>query len=186
MHWSQQADPAAIGLERAFEKSRISLTLADMTLPDAPLIGVNDGFCEMTGYEPEHALDRNCRFLQPSGGAGPVRARMRQFLTDETVEEEKFVVPNVTRSGGEFLNLVYMTKLKRGGKVTYVLGSQFNISGKSANAVDMFDQALKQDIVNIGSLAGEHGMIVLGTYQSLASSHSLIAKTRVGQAESRQ
>ena len=186
MHWSEQADPAAMGLERAFEKSRISLTLADMTLPDAPLIGVNEGFCDMTGYGPNNALDRNCRFLQPTGGAGPVRARMRQFLKDPAMEEEKFVVPNVTRSGEEFLNLVYMTKLNRRGKLAYVLGSQFNISGKSANAVDMYDQALSQDIVNIGSLAGENGMVVLGTYQSLASSHSLIAKTRLEQAESKQ
>ena len=179
MHWHHTASENVRGLARSFTDSRISLTLADMRLPDAPLIGVNDAFVAMTGYDPQHSLGRNCRFLQPAGGAGPVRSRMREFLQDSDTEQDKFVVPNVTFDGKEFLNLVYMTKLRRGDELTYVLGSQFNITTGSAAAIELYDTALREDVKSLGKLAGEHGLVMLGSYESLASSQGIIAKARM-------
>ena len=179
VHWLDSAASDAKGLESVFEKSGVSLTLADMRLPDAPLIGVNAAFGRLSGYDPQQVVGRNCRFLQPPGGAGPVRARMRDFLTNPTKDEDRFVVPNVTRDGDAFLNLVYMAKLRKNGAEAFVLGSQFNISEKSDEAVDMYDVALREDIVKLGHLAGEKGLVMMGTYNSLASSHSIIAKARI-------
>lgn len=42
----------------------ITTTVADNTLPDCPLVYVSDGFCDLTGYQPEEILGHNCRFLQ--------------------------------------------------------------------------------------------------------------------------
>lgn len=181
MHWGQTATTAVRGLDAAFSKSRISLTIADMQQPDAPLIGVNDAFCSMTGYSAEQSLGRNCRFLQPSGGAGPVRARMREFLKDDQSNQDKFVVPNVAFDGTEFLNLVYMSKLRSSGAVSFVLGSQFNLSTSSSSAIELYDTALRKDLTNIGKLAGEYGLVVLGTFDSLASSHAIIANARLNE-----
>lgn len=181
MQWHELATESVRGLTEAFSRSHISLTIADMNLPDAPLVGVNDKFCTMTGYSADQTLGRNCRFLQPPGGAGPVRARMREFLKSPDIDQEKFVVPNIRRDGLEFLNLVYMTKLRSDDGAHFVLGSQFDISSSSASAVDLYDTALRQDVKNISKLAGEYGLVIFGTLDSLASSHAIIAKARFDQ-----
>jgi PAS domain-containing protein len=44
--------------------SKGSVTVADMSLPGAPLIYVNESFVQLSGFLREEALGRNCRFLQ--------------------------------------------------------------------------------------------------------------------------
>ncbi|ANU07051.1 PAS domain-containing protein [Paraurantiacibacter namhicola] len=183
MHWLETAKPSVLRLKSAFERSNVSLTLADMTLPDSPLIAINEPFRRMTGYDPQQALGRNCRFLQPAGGAGPVRARIRSFMKDEAQEEGRFIVPNVSRGGRPFLNLVYISKMRIDGRFTFALGSQFDITGKDKRMADIYDTALRQDVLSLGKLAGEYGIVMLGTYDSLASSHSIIARNRITSQE---
>ena len=45
--------------------------------------------------------------------------------------------------------------------------------------LDVYEEALKQDIRDLRSIAGEMGMVMLGTYEQLASSHSIIAEARL-------
>jgi two-component system, sensor histidine kinase and response regulator len=49
---------------RAIESSPMGVAIADMTLPDQPLIYVNLSFERMTGYTPMEVIGTNCRFLQ--------------------------------------------------------------------------------------------------------------------------
>eukprot|EP00932_Pfiesteria_piscicida_P012820 SRR837773.2426.p2 GENE.SRR837773.2426~~SRR837773.2426.p2 ORF type:complete len:263 (+),score=81.81 SRR837773.2426:17-805(+) len=42
---------------------KFSLSIADPGLPDCPLIGCSEGFCELTGYDMDYIVGRNCRFL---------------------------------------------------------------------------------------------------------------------------
>lgn len=159
------------------EESRIALSLADCRLPDCPLTGVSGAFSEVTGYRAEEAVGRNCRFLQPDGGAGPVRARMRAFIANPDMHEERFIVPNKRKDGEPFLNLVYMTKLRRNGRTEFILGSQFDMS-RHRLPPDAYDAALRSDLRSLDGLAGQDGWLILGTCTSLASSHSIIAKVR--------
>lgn len=179
MYWLDNKSEPARGFGDVFDKSRVSLSLADARLDDAPLIGVNTAFCKMSGYTAEQALGRNCRFLQPSGGAGPVRGRMRSFIADDQLTEGKFVVPNVRADGAPFLNLVYMSKLKLDGKIRYILGSQFEIVRHDHKALGLYEMALQQDIRELRLVAGEMGMVMLGTFGQLASSYSIIAEMRL-------
>ena len=57
-------------LDEAFLRSllegdevEMSVVFSDPSLPDNPMIFVSDEFEEQTGYRPEEALRRNCRFL---------------------------------------------------------------------------------------------------------------------------
>ena len=173
-------DPALPeGLREMLVRSRIALSIADGQQQDLPLVGVNEAFCRLTGYDPDAVLHRNCRFLQPDGGAGPVRQRMRRFLADDRRDEEKFVIPNVTRDGRRFLNLVYMAKLRHDSTVRYILGSQFDATRGKQVALSLYEEALKDDIRRYNLLADDTGWVMLGSYDALANSHALIARSRL-------
>lgn len=177
-HFDESAHLPA-GLKALFERSNVSLSIADLSKPDSPLVGVNEAFCQLTGYDPGEVLGRNCRFLQPEDGPGPVRKRMRSFLEDATQADGKFLVPNVTKSGERFLNLVYMAKLNRGDGVRFVLGSQFAPDQNGALGPDIYDLALEQDLRQLKLLTNGHNWTVLGSFDALASSHSIIARARM-------
>ena len=174
-------DPAANlpeGLTGLFERSDISLTIADFMRPDCPLVGANAAFLQLSGYDAEEIIGHNCRFLQPEGGAGPVRTRMRRFLLQSDVFDGKFLIPNVTKGGEPFLNLVYMAKLQRDGETRLVLGSQFRVGKTVASESDLYDRALREDLRQLNALTNENNWVVLGSLEALASSYSIIARAR--------
>ena len=166
------------GLKALFERSTISLTIADATQPDCPLIGANAAFLELTGYAVDEIIGHNCRFLQPADGAGPVRARIRRFLKDIDAADGKFLIPNVTKGGHRFLNLVYLAKLTRDGRTSAILGSQFSVGSQVSNAEAIYDRALREDLRKLNLLTNESNWVVLGSFDALASSHSIIARAR--------
>lgn len=168
------------GIMDMFAKSGVSLSLADYTRPDCPLVGVNDAFLALSGYTADEVLGRNCRFLQPEQGAGPVRQRMREFLADPEQMNGKFVIPNVKRDGQPFLNLVYMAKLAKDGRTSHVLGSQFGIDAPGRLDPDIYDRALMEDLQQIDVSARDAGWLLMGSFHTLASSHSIIARARMG------
>lgn len=159
--------------------SGICLTVADATREDFPLVAANPAFLRMTGYEYDEVVGRNCRFLQPEGGAGPVRDRMRVFLRDAAQDEARFLLPNRRRDGTPFLNLLYMSKIRRDCAVTLILGSQFDFSRYDRTGQDSYDRSLREDMREVGRLTGDMGMVTLGTCQSLATSAAIIAQARM-------
>lgn len=54
----------AIDFEAAVKFSPSGIVITDNTLPDCPIIFVNQAFIQITGYSAEESVGRNCRFLQ--------------------------------------------------------------------------------------------------------------------------
>lgn len=52
--------------DRAMDSIKEGITIADCSLPDMPLIYVNQGFERITGWPVSDVLGKNCRFLQVS------------------------------------------------------------------------------------------------------------------------
>ncbi len=167
-------------LKEFLTTSGIALSLADARKEDFPLSAVNPAFCTLTGYDEDEVVGRNCRFLQPEGGAGPVRQRIRDFLHDQTQREGRFLLPNVRKNGENFLNLLYMTKIQDKGRDAFILGSQFDFTRHDRRGHDGYDETLRHDVRELGVLTGEMGMVTLGTFQSLATSAAIIAEARLG------
>lgn len=175
---------SSLVIPRAFEEivgqSGVAICLADTALPDTPLVLINEAFCDATGYAPDEVLGRNCRFLQPPGGAGPVRARMREFLADKAQNNARFVVPNVSRDGSPFLNVVFMARVRSKGQSELILGSQFRVQQNHLDA-SSYETALKSDLQSLNHLFADDDWSIAGSMETLSNTMALVAKHRLEQ-----
>eukprot|EP00930_Biecheleria_cincta_P017351 TRINITY_DN13824_c0_g1_i1.p1 TRINITY_DN13824_c0_g1~~TRINITY_DN13824_c0_g1_i1.p1 ORF type:complete len:559 (-),score=85.09 TRINITY_DN13824_c0_g1_i1:265-1941(-) len=111
----------------AINNMALSVTLADPTLPDCPLIGCSEGFEELTGYSRAEVLGKNCRFLNLGLDIDEqIRGRMREATQGGS--EFLGVVPNIRKNRSLFQNLLHLTSLSVREQV-YVVGIQSDASG---------------------------------------------------------
>lgn len=114
---------------RTMDASPIGISIADATREDEPLIYVNDGFCELTGYEREVILGRNCRFLQSEETNDATVAEIRQAIdAEEPITTE---LRNYRKDGSMFWNRLTINPIEADtGTVTHFLGFQEDISDR--------------------------------------------------------
>ena len=66
--------------DRAIQSFVQGLCITGPTLPDNPIIYVNDSFLRITGYAREDVLGKNCRFLQGPKTSPEETARLRAAI----------------------------------------------------------------------------------------------------------
>jgi PAS domain S-box-containing protein len=113
--------------ERALDEAPVGITIADAEEPDVPLIYANDAFTDLTGYDREAVIGRNCRFLQgPDSDADAVR-EMREGIADR--EPVRTEIKNYTADGDAFWNRVDIAPVSDGtGDVTHFVGFQTDVT----------------------------------------------------------
>ncbi|KAK1985439.1 hypothetical protein LZ30DRAFT_584142 [Colletotrichum cereale] len=112
--------PAYPGLAKSF-------CLADVLIPDQPIIAASDAFVSVTGYPRTEALSRNCRFLQGSLTDKNTIKRIRDSVLRQ--EESLELVLNYRRDGTPYWNLLFTCPLvDSAGRLRYYLGGQINVS----------------------------------------------------------
>ncbi|MEO1557917.1 MAG: PAS domain-containing protein [Pseudomonadota bacterium] len=84
------------------DEVEMSVVFSDPSVPDNPMIFVSDEFEDQTGYTPEEAIGRNCRFLQGPETSPHAIEAIRQGLKAET----RFTIDilNYRKDGSPFLN----------------------------------------------------------------------------------
>jgi PAS domain S-box-containing protein len=134
--------------ERAMDGAQVGITIADATRNDLPMVYVNDGFCELTGYDREEALGRNCRFLQGEGTDPETRRRIRAALRAE--EPVSVEIRNYRRNGEPFWNRLDILPVEEDGKVTHFLGFQRDVSGvrRQREQLSVLDRVLRHNLRN--------------------------------------
>lgn len=125
-----QSDLPKASVMALIEKSPIASVVSNPRLPDNPIVAVNDGFQQLTGYDREFIIGRNCRFL-----AGEAT---EPWLTEEIrrgVRHRKSVlveILNYKKDGTPFQNAVLVAPLfDEDGELEYFLGSQVEIDSDS-------------------------------------------------------
>lgn len=112
---------------RAIDSASIPLCLTDPTRPDNPVVYVNRGFEEVTGYDAEECLGRNCRFLQGEDTDPAAVAELRDAVREERATSVE--VRNYRKDGTPFWNEVYVVPIYDDeGDLVYFLGSQRDIT----------------------------------------------------------
>lgn len=105
------------------DETEMSVVFSDPSLPDNPMIFVSDEFEAQTGYSPEEAVGRNCRFLQgPETSEDAIQA-IRHGLRAET----RFTIDivNYRKDGSPFLNRLRIRPIyDTDGQLIFFAGAQ--------------------------------------------------------------
>lgn len=107
----------------------VALSLTDPSLPDEPLIWVNDAFCRLTGYTREQVLGLNCRLMQGPDTDADTIGRLRDALVEGRTATE--VLLNHRSDGGAFWNQLIIAPVRDAhGAVRFHLGIQTDVSAR--------------------------------------------------------
>ena len=118
--------------QRALEEAAIPLTLSDPEQADNPMVYVNRAFQELTGYDADDAVGRNCRFLQGPDTDPETVAELRAAIDAE--EEVVAEIRNYRADGTEFWNRLAITPIyDEDGTLLRFLGSQLDITEQYRN-----------------------------------------------------
>ena len=113
--------------ERAMDEANVGITISDPTSDDNPLVYVNDGFVEQTGYSREEAVGRNCRFLQNGDKDQLALTHLREAIAaDEDITVE---LRNYRKDGEQFWNRLSVTPIfNEGGELVNHVGIQQDVT----------------------------------------------------------
>ncbi|SDC78416.1 bacterio-opsin activator domain-containing protein [Natrinema hispanicum] len=122
--------------DRALEEAPVGVTISDPDLDDNPLVYVNDAYEEMTGYEYDEVVGRNCRFLQGEESDENAIAEMAAAIDEDrpvTVE-----IKNYRKDGTEFWNEVTIAPVRdEDGRVTHYVGFQNDITARKKAELEL-------------------------------------------------
>lgn len=122
------------GLLASIDHSPIASVITDARLPDNPIVAVNRGFCELTGYGREEIVGRNCRFLAGPDTEGDGRASLRRAVAEG--RPALVELTNYRKDGSKFLNAVMIAPvIGEDGTVAYFLGSQMDVGAGSGFSI---------------------------------------------------
>ncbi|MCY7270470.1 MAG: LuxR C-terminal-related transcriptional regulator [Sphingomonas bacterium] len=108
------------------ESSPIASVISDPRLPDNPIVACNAAFCELTGYDEDQILGRNCRFLSGPGTEPWLTETIRQGVRDH--RPVLVEIMNYKRDGAPFRNAVLVAPIyDTNDELRYFLGSQVDV-----------------------------------------------------------
>ena len=122
MRSSDPTDAELLDLLEA-DEVEMSVVISSPALPDNPMIYVSEEFERQTGYSPEEAVGRNCRFLQgPDTNPHAIQA-IREGLKAQTTFTIDIL--NYRKDGAPFLNRLRIRPLfDEDGALLYFVGAQ--------------------------------------------------------------
>lgn len=120
-----RADPFAA----AVRATRMPMVITNPSLPDNPIVFCNEAFQQLTGYDLEDVLGRNCRFLQ-----GPDTDRATVALVREAIEKGESIsvdMLNYRKDGSTFWNAFYLSPVRDDeGEIRFFFASQLDVTDR--------------------------------------------------------
>lgn len=108
------------------ESNPVASVVSDPRLPDNPLIACNQAFMDLTGYDEDEIIGRNCRFLAGPGTEPWLTETIRQGVRDR--KPVMVEILNYKKDGTPFRNAVVLAPIfDDGGDLSYFFGSQVEL-----------------------------------------------------------
>lgn len=134
---------------KAMDEAPMGIVISDPSQKDNPLIYVNNGFTEITGYSEDEILGRNCRFLQgPLTGEESVQEIREAIAEREPVEVDLL---NYRKNKIPFWNHVQISPITDAdGELTHFVGFQNDITARveSERRVEVLNRVLRHNLRN--------------------------------------
>jgi len=126
VRWDLTNDKA---MAEAVRHARIPLCITDPNLSDNPIVFINSAFCDLTGYDEDDVIGKNCRFLQGSDTSDQSIKSVRQAIAAQKVETIEIL--NYRKDGTSFLNALQIGPiLDNEGRLVFYFGSQLDVTEK--------------------------------------------------------
>jgi PAS domain S-box-containing protein len=193
------ADPNALVDRRelalvAVERTRMPMVVSDPRQPDNPIVLANRAFLDLTGYDADEVIGRNCRFLQgPDTAAEDVDA-IRANLADERHHFDIELL-NYRKDGTAFWNQLSVSPVHaQDGTLLYHFASQKDVTARRrAEALEATERlllkevdhramnalAIVQSIVRLSRAEdiASYSASILSRVDALARAHQLLARS---------
>ncbi len=150
------------------------IAIARISGESAPLLYVNRAFEHLTGYAPQEALGKDCRYLQGSERNQPEVARIRKAIA--AGEPADVTLRNYRKDGTPFWNRLSLRPLAAGGDLLY-LGILRDVSAIREAEVAL-DRAANVDAAT-GCLNRQSFIVGVERRFSTQTDRSLIVKVDV-------
>ena len=129
----------------AVEMTRMPMILSDPNQPDNPIAFANKAFLDLTGYEEDEILGRNCRFLQGAETDRQAVAELREAIAAR--QSIAIELLNYRRDGSPFWNAVFIGPVyDTSGKLLYFFASQLDVTRRK-EAEQSNQQAQKMEAI---------------------------------------
>jgi PAS domain S-box-containing protein len=135
--------------EAAIDEAPIGLTIAEAGGRDNPLVYANEEFADLTGYDREGALGRDCRFLQGEETDPETVGQIR-----EAVDEKRPVsvdIVNYRKSGEKFWSKLDIAPVAaEDGTVEHYVGFQYDITSRKVRErrAEVLNRVLSHNLRN--------------------------------------
>ncbi|KEQ72272.1 hypothetical protein M436DRAFT_49208 [Aureobasidium namibiae CBS 147.97] len=120
--------------------------ISDPSLPDNPIVYASEAFYDISGYQKDFVIGRNCRFLQgPKSSSASVHRLIEALRAGQEITE---TLLNYRRDGIPFMNLLLIAPLyDNKGSVRYFLGAQVDVSHliEGGKGIESFEKLLAND-----------------------------------------
>ncbi len=133
--------------DKAIEASCVGIVIADVNLPDMPLIYINSAFETITGYSKKETLGKNCRFLQ-----GKKTSPASVSFLRKAVKEGKdctVTLLNYRKDGTPFWNELTISPIyNQENKLTHFIGIQSDVTERiNANKALKLEKAKSERLL---------------------------------------
>ena len=120
--------PTTEQIVRAVEQAPLGVTIIDPTLPDDPIVYLNDAYEALSGYSESELLGHNLQALQ-----GPRTDPERVATLHEGIEartETSVELRNYRADGTQFWNRMLIAPVHDGDEVSHIVGFQEDVTAR--------------------------------------------------------
>ncbi|MEC4717839.1 histidine kinase famiy protein [Noviherbaspirillum sp. CPCC 100848] len=194
-HW-QASYIARPGLEErgniffaAVEMTRMPMLVTDPNQEDNPIVFVNRAFLDLTSYEEEQVLGRNCRLLQ-----GPETNRDTVAEIRNALKEQRAVavdILNYKADGTPFWNALFIGPIfDPDGKLLYYFASQLDITRRRVSeqsylqaqkmeAIGQLTAGLAHDFNNLLQVISGNLEMAIDTLDAGSATHEAVERAQL-------
>ena len=179
-HWKQSriTDPSLDERGSVFfaalEMTRMPMILTDPNRDDNPIVFANNAFLDLTGYDLEEVLNRNCRFLQGAQTDRDTVAQLRESIAARRAISLEIL--NYRKDGQPFWNAVFIGPVYgETGDILYFFASQLDVTARKEAEATRFQS---QKMESIGQLTAGLAHDFNNLLQVLSGSLDMMALRR--------